>query len=67
MNDLLTRPRPYINYVGKKLAVEALKRKQSYKTGNDDRHNDSEKTKGSRPHHRDYTLLNTTHEDILLE
>jgi len=67
MNNLLTRAQPYINYEEKKLVEEALKRIQSYKSGNDDSRNDDEKTKGSRPYPRDYTLLNTRRETILRE
>jgi len=59
MNDLLTRAQPYIKYKEKKLAEEALKRRQSYRRGNDGGRNNNEKTKGSRLHHRDYTPLNT--------
>jgi hypothetical protein len=67
MNDLPKGAQPYINYEEKKLAEEALKSRQSYKAGNDGRRNDGEKTKGFRPHPRDYTPLNATRETILLE
>ena len=65
MNDLLTRAQLYINYKKKKLAEEEIRSKQSNKASNDRRCSDDEKTKGSRHHPRDYTLLKASRETIL--
>jgi len=67
MNALLTRAQPYINYEEKKLAEETLRSKQPNKPSNDGSRSDDEKTKGSRPHPRDYTPLNASQEAILRE
>ena len=65
MNDLLTRAQPYITYKEKKLTEEAFTSKHSNKTSSNTRRSDNEKTKGSRPHPKDYTPLNASRETIL--
>jgi hypothetical protein len=66
-SDLLTRVQPYINYEEKRLAENALKSKQSGKSGDNKRCNDDDKAKNQRTRFSDYTLLNSSREIILCE